>query len=186
MVYFQYNILKPVSAGLDIVSILVDIGVSIFFILYAMSSVGLTLASRANLETRWKISGELAATITFFLASGYMVVQALFDVVSTGIIGGRIPDIIKLFVFPFVALVMELLFIRRAHRVLEPKPTEEEPVHEVEKVEEELAEEEPQPQDASSEQEENHEEPEDSSVETPEDEDESESEEDAESWDEEE
>jgi len=186
VVYFQYNILKPVSTGLDLVSILIDIGISIFFILYAMSSVGLTLASRAELDTRWKLSGELAATITFFLASGYLVVQALFDVMSVGIIGGRIPDIIKLFVFPFVALVMELLFIRRAHKVLEPKPTEEQPVPEVEETKEEPEEEEPETQEDTSGQEEEHVETESKSDEMPENERESESEEDAESSDEQE
>lgn len=135
--YFLYNILKPATTGIDFVSLLIDVGISVFFILYAMSSVGLTLASRANLDTRLKISGELAATITFFFASGYLVVQALFDVISAGLIGGRIPDVIKLLVFPFVALIMELLFIRRSRKVLEPKPTVEEPVLEVEAVDEE-------------------------------------------------
>ena len=40
-------------------------------------------------------------------------------------------DLTKLFIFPFVALVMELLFIRRAGKVLKPDaelPPEEEPV----------------------------------------------------------
>ncbi len=40
-------------------------------------------------------------------------------------------DLTKLFIFPLVALVMELLFIRRAGKVLEPAaelPPEEEPV----------------------------------------------------------
>lgn len=145
--YFLYNIMKPVSATVDLVSVTIDIGISVFFILYAMSSVGLTLASRAHLDTRWKISGELAATITFFLASGYLVVQALFDVLSGGLLGERIPDVIKLFVFPFVALVMELLFIRRSRR--EPKPVvvpdfTEEPEEEPTKVESEEPDIEPQ------------------------------------------
>ncbi|MGY5879290.1 MAG: hypothetical protein RTV31_03520 [Candidatus Thorarchaeota archaeon] len=118
--YFLYNIMKPASATIDLVSLTIDIAISVFFILYAMSAVGLTLASRAHLDTRWKISSELAATITFFLASGYLVVQALFDVFSVGLLGDRVPDVIKLFVFPFVALVMELLFIRRSRR--EPEP----------------------------------------------------------------
>ncbi|MHA2311076.1 MAG: hypothetical protein ACXADF_06235, partial [Candidatus Thorarchaeota archaeon] len=73
--YFLYNVMKPEIVGLDILSLLVDIGISIFFILYAMSSVGLTLSARADLDTRWKISKELAATLTFFLASGYLVVE---------------------------------------------------------------------------------------------------------------
>jgi hypothetical protein len=123
--YFLYNILKPVSASIDFFSLIVDAGISIFFLLYAMSSVGLTLASRAHMDTRLKISSELAATITFFFASGYFVVQALFGTMATlsgGLIGERIPDVIKLFVFPFVALVMELLFIRRSKKELEAAP----------------------------------------------------------------
>jgi hypothetical protein len=93
---------------------------SIFFILFALSSIGRTLASRAHLDTRWKLSSELAATITFFFASGYLVVQALFGTLSGGLIGERIPDVIKLFVFPFIALIVELLFIRRSRKVVEP------------------------------------------------------------------
>lgn len=134
--YFLYNILKPPSASIDTISILIDIGISVFFILYAMSAVGLTLASRAHLDTRWKISSELAATIAFFLASGYLVVQALFDVVSGGLLGERIPDVIKLFAFPFVALVMEILFIRRSRKVLDPVSTPEELPAEPESIEE--------------------------------------------------
>ncbi|MFW9869963.1 MAG: hypothetical protein ACFFFO_14080 [Candidatus Thorarchaeota archaeon] len=124
--YFLYNILKPVSPTIDIFSVLIDAGMSIFFILYAMSSVGITLASRAHLDTRWKLSGELAATITFFFASGYLVVQALFGTLSGGLIGERIPDVIKLFVFPFVALIVELLFIRRSRKMPEPEEVPEE------------------------------------------------------------
>jgi len=124
--YFLYNILKPVSASIDFFSLIIDASMSIFFILYAMSSVGLTLASRAHLDTRLKISSELAATITFFFASGYLVVQALFGTLSGGLLGERIPDVIKLFVFPFVALVMELLFIRRSRKELEAAPVPEE------------------------------------------------------------
>jgi hypothetical protein len=133
--YFLYNILKPVSASIDLFSLLIDGGLSIFFLLYALSSVGLTLASRAEMETRWKLSGELAATMTFFFASGYLVVQALFGTLSGGLIGERIPDVIKLFVFPFVALILELLFIWRSRKAPEPAevpeevpiPTEDEP-----------------------------------------------------------
>jgi len=134
--YFLYNILKPASASIDLFSLLIDAGMSIFFILYAMSSVGLTLASRAHLDTRLKISSELAATITFFFASGYLVVQALFGTLSGGLIGERIPDVIKLFVFPFVALVMELLFIRRSRKEAEAVPAPEEvPLPTVEEAE---------------------------------------------------
>ncbi|MFX1260941.1 MAG: hypothetical protein ACFFAZ_02540 [Promethearchaeota archaeon] len=119
--YFLYNVMKPEVVGLDVLSLLVDIGMSIFFILYAMSSVGLTLSARAELDTRWKISKELAATLTFFLASGYLVVDAAFEA-SIWPILGKAPDIIKLFLFPGVALLMSLLFIRRVGRA-PPEPT---------------------------------------------------------------
>ncbi|MFW9888913.1 MAG: hypothetical protein ACFFER_12065 [Candidatus Thorarchaeota archaeon] len=119
--YFLYNVMKPEVVGLDVLSLLVDTGMSIFFILYAMSSVGLTLSARAELDTRWKISKELAATLTFFLASGYLVVEAAFEA-SIWPILGKAPDIIKLFLFPGVALVMSLLFIRRVGRA-PPEPT---------------------------------------------------------------
>ncbi len=118
--YFLYNVLKEVT-GLDPISLIVDIGMSIFFILYAMSSVGLALSSRAELDTRWKISKELAATMTFFLASGYLVIEAAFESLGYAIFE-RGPDIIKLLLFPGVALLMALLFIRRAGRA-PPEPT---------------------------------------------------------------
>ncbi|MFW9967906.1 MAG: hypothetical protein ACFFEA_12205 [Candidatus Thorarchaeota archaeon] len=124
--YFLYNVLKPDPTGIDLFSSIIDIGVSVFFVLYAMSSVGLTLSARAELETRWKISKELAAAITFFLASGYLVVEAAFESAGFAILE-RGPDIIKLILFPGVALLMALLFIRRAGRALpEPAPMPEE------------------------------------------------------------
>ncbi|MBN2230015.1 MAG: hypothetical protein JW779_10555 [Candidatus Thorarchaeota archaeon] len=161
--YFLYNILKPASASIDLFSLVIDAGISIFFILYAMSSVGLTLASRAHLDTRLKISSELAATITFFFASGYLVVQSLFGTLSGGLVGERIPDVIKLFVFPFVALVMELLFIRRVRKEGEKEPAPEEPISEPEETAEEPEEEEVSIPEEDSVDEEDITEPEDSS-----------------------
>jgi len=122
--YFLYNVLKPDPTGIDLFSSIIDIGISVFFILYAMSSVGLTLSARAELETRWKISKELAAAITFFLASGYLVVEAAFESAGFAIFE-RGPDLIKLILFPGVALLIALLFIRRAGRAppeLTPMP----------------------------------------------------------------
>jgi hypothetical protein len=147
--YFQYNILKPASITFDLFSLIVDMGISIFFILYAMSAVGLTLASRAHLDTRFKISIELAATITFFLASGYVVVQALFGTFALGLLGARMADVIKLIVFPVVALVMELFFIRSSRKApaAAPEPTETPEVPEEAEVEPEEGEGEvPQPE----------------------------------------
>lgn len=144
--YFLYNVLKEVT-GLDILSLVVDVGMSIFFILYAMSSVGLALSSRAELDTRWKISKELAATLTFFLASGYLVIESAFEALGYAIFE-RGPDIIKLLLFPGVALLMAVLFIRRAGRAPpEPAPMPEDaPVlaedEEIEEPEDGLVEEE--------------------------------------------
>ncbi|MFX1482596.1 MAG: hypothetical protein ACFFCP_05330 [Promethearchaeota archaeon] len=150
--YFIYNLLKGFDAALDLVSI----GITIFFILYTMSSVGQTLASRAELETRWKLTKEFAATFTYFLATGFMYVDALFTSIfadaGAQALAGTAGDIVKLLVFPFVALLMELNFIRKSRKVLEvkevptevpeleeeePVPTEEEAKNPVETVEEE-------------------------------------------------
>ena len=124
--YFIYNVLKGFDAAIDLVSI----GISLFFILFTMSSVGRTLASRAELDTRLKLSKEFAATFTYFLATGFMYVDALFTSIFTDAgaiaLAGAAGDIVKLIVFPFVALVMELNFIRKSRKTLkfEDEPTE--------------------------------------------------------------
>ncbi|NOR39064.1 MAG: hypothetical protein GQ580_05715 [Candidatus Thorarchaeota archaeon] len=127
--YFIYNAGKPITQDFDIVSFVI----TIFFVFYTMSSVGSTLASRAEKETRWKISKELAVTLTFFLASGYYFADTILPILPSvdPVLGAAMGDLTKLFIFPLVALVMELLFIRRAGKVLEPTaelPPEEEPV----------------------------------------------------------
>ena len=124
--YFIYNLLKGFEAALDLVSI----GITIFFILYTMSSVGRTLASRAELDTRWKLSKEFAATFTYFLATGFMFVDALFTSIVTDAsalaLAGAAGDIVKLIVFPFIALITALNFIRKSRKELtiEDTPTE--------------------------------------------------------------
>ncbi|MHA1666514.1 MAG: hypothetical protein ACTSW7_03995 [Candidatus Thorarchaeota archaeon] len=134
--YFIYNVLKGYDPGLD----LVGIGITVFFILYTMSSVGRTLASRAELDTRFKISKELAATFTFFLASGFMFVDAMFAVilgVTNPTLEGGIGDAIKLLVFPFVAFIMVLNFIRKSRKAPEVAPVPEQiPIMEEEPEEE--------------------------------------------------
>ncbi|TFH04976.1 MAG: hypothetical protein E4H14_13645 [Candidatus Thorarchaeota archaeon] len=116
--YFIYNVMKGYDPGLDIVGI----GISVFFILYTMSSVGRSLASRAELDTRWKLNKELAATFTFFLASGFMFVDAMFSVIlglADASLEGGIGDVVKLIVFPFLAFIMALNFVRKSRK--EPK-----------------------------------------------------------------
>ncbi|UCE08952.1 MAG: hypothetical protein JSW61_08120 [Candidatus Thorarchaeota archaeon] len=143
--YFLYNVLKGPDLGIDIVGI----AVSMFFLLYALSNVGLTITSRADLDTRWKISRELGATFTFFLASGYMYVTTLFTVIITvdPTFAQAVGDLVKLLLFPGVAFLMELLYLRRAGRTPpapEPEETPEVTVEEPPKpdvLEEEPAEE---------------------------------------------
>ena len=144
--YFIYNVGKGPDLGID----LVGIGMSVFFLLYTMSSVGRSLASRAELDTRWKISKELAATFTFFLASGYFFLDSLLPVTAGNAeFGAALGDIIKCYLFPFIALIMELFYLRKIGKALKPAPepdelpvmpSEEEPIEteesEVEEFEE--------------------------------------------------
>ncbi|MFO7837580.1 MAG: hypothetical protein R6V83_13135 [Candidatus Thorarchaeota archaeon] len=109
--YFTYNVLKGFDPSIDWVSL----GITVFFTLYTMSSVGQILASRAGLDTRLKVSKETAATLTFFLASSYTFVDTAFTQLAGGIQGAT-GDIVKLLIFPLVALIMELRFIYRARK----------------------------------------------------------------------
>ncbi|MHA1479983.1 MAG: hypothetical protein ACTSQZ_00970 [Candidatus Thorarchaeota archaeon] len=157
--YFIYNVLKGFTVADPI-----GIAISIFFILYTMSSVGKSLASRAEKDTRFKISKELAATFTFFLASGFMFVDAMFTTIITHpLIGptidqsmaGAAGDAVKLIVFPFVALLMEIRFIWKAKRGTAKPPTPDDipviPVEEesVEEVEEPVIVDTPEPVDTT-------------------------------------
>jgi len=137
--YFLYNVLKGFDPSVDLVSI----GISVFFILYTMSSVGQTLSARADLDTRFKLSKELAATFTFFLASGYVFTDTFLSFVMEDVgLAGATGDAIKLIIFPLVALVMELVFLFRVRKVQEKAETPEDiPVrHEEEAVTEEVEE----------------------------------------------
>ncbi|MHA1740485.1 MAG: hypothetical protein ACTSVD_00150 [Candidatus Thorarchaeota archaeon] len=120
--YFIYNAGKPVDINPDIVSI----AISIFFVFYTMSSVGSMLASRADLDTFWKISPELAAALTFFLASGYYFADVWFPIaLPDPTFGASISDLLKLLVFPFIALLMELRYLRQVSKAIEALPEHE-------------------------------------------------------------
>ncbi len=137
--YFIYNVLKGFDPALDLVSI----AISIAFILYTMSGIGRTLASRAELDTRFKISREFAATLTFFLASGFMFVDSVFTliIVDPGL-QGVVSDVIKLLLFPFIALVMVLNYLYHSKKALKEAIPISEP-EEGEEMEAEPIEEEP-------------------------------------------
>lgn len=121
--YFIYVVLKPFDGSLDPISLVI----SIFFVIYTMSAIGRTLSSRADLDTRLKLSRELAATTTYFLASGFLFMDAMFTVLfADPSLAGAVGDSVKLIVFPFVALIMEFLFIRRSKKVPQATPVLEE------------------------------------------------------------
>ncbi len=115
--YFIYSASTARALPFDPIGMLI----SIFFIIYTMSAVGSTLASRSKEETRWKISAELAAAITFFLASGYYFADLLFEVTGySNAIGSAVSELFKLLIFPLVAMVGQFVYIRRINR---PPPT---------------------------------------------------------------
>jgi hypothetical protein len=138
--YFIYNVLKGFDPALDLVSI----AISVAFILYTMSGIGRTLASRADTDTRFKLSREFAATLTYFMASGFMFVDSVFTaIIVNPSMQGIVSDVIKLLLFPFIAFIMVLRYLyisRKAVKDAEPVP-EDEPV--IEEDEPPLSEEEP-------------------------------------------
>jgi hypothetical protein len=138
--YFIYNVLKGFDPNLDLVSI----AISVAFILYTMSGIGRTLASRADADTRFKLSKEFAATLTYFMASGFLFVDSIFTaIIVDADMQGIVSDVIKLFLFPFIAFVMVLRYLyvsRKAVKDAVPIP-EDQPV--VEEDEPMLSDEEP-------------------------------------------
>ncbi|MFW9805572.1 MAG: hypothetical protein ACFFFK_02430 [Candidatus Thorarchaeota archaeon] len=138
--YFIYNVLKGFDPNLDLISI----SISVAFILYTMSGIGRTLASRADIDTRFKLSREFAATLTYFMASGFMFVESVFTaIIADPAMQGIVSDVIKLILFPFIAFIMVLRYLYRSRTAVkdaEPIP-EEEPTAEIE--EPPLSEEEP-------------------------------------------
>jgi len=123
--YFIYNVLKGFDPNLDLLSI----AISVAFILYTMSGIGRSLASRADLDTRFKLSKEFAATLTYFLASGFMFVDTVFTLIVTNTdLQGIVSDVIKLFLFPFIAFIMVLRYLYRSRKAIkdvEPTPEDQ-------------------------------------------------------------
>ncbi|TXT54227.1 MAG: conserved membrane protein of unknown function [Candidatus Thorarchaeota archaeon] len=147
--YFIYNAGKPAGTPWDFVGV----AISIFFVIYTMSSVGRTLASRENLDTRIKISGETAAGITFFMAIGYYFADLMFPILvdpAAQAFAESISDLVKLLIFPLIALIMELFYLRRIGKVADVK-AEEKPVHEPVEEEEKHKPEESEPEKPSDE-----------------------------------
>ncbi len=125
--YFIYNVLSGPSFG-DPIAMLPEIILSVFFILYAISNVGLTVTSRADMDTRWKVSKEAGGAFTFFLASSYSYVIILYIFIFPDpIFASSLGDSVKLLLFPLVALILELIYIRKWRKEPEPKKVPEVP-----------------------------------------------------------
>ena len=112
----------------------VDIAMSLFFLVYAMSGIGATVTEAIE-ESRAR-TGDFGPLLTFFLASGYFFVDSIIAVASNssseiwdwfhaGILADPrffflFRDVAKLIAFPLVAIFTAIYYLRveRAERVV--------------------------------------------------------------------
>ena len=131
--YFLVNIMRRTDIfGMEPM----DIAMSLFFLIYAMSGIGSTVTEAVE-ESRAR-TGDFGPLFTFFLASGFFFVDSIIAVASnnTTLIwvwfhaGGIFTDprflylfrdVSKLIAFPLVAIFTALYYLRveRAKRVVE-------------------------------------------------------------------
>lgn len=129
--YFLVNVLRRSGAPSMTP---VDIAMSLFFLLYAMSGIGRTITE--GVEERRVATRDFGPLLTFFLASGFFFVDSIISVVGTNsgsMLATWFPggwtsdayanfifrDIAKLIAFPLAAIFSSLyyLFFQRADRV---------------------------------------------------------------------
>lgn len=157
--YFLVNVLRRTSAfGMTPV----DIVMSIFFLLYAMSGIGRTVTDAVEgSRSRLRDFGPL---ITFFLASGFFFVDSIIAVSTTpgteialwldpttGLLANNYAlflfrDVAKLIAFPLTAIFSALYYLRveREERIIE-RAREKGETFEKDKVDKDLAERAPKP-----------------------------------------
>ncbi|MGQ4911070.1 MAG: hypothetical protein ACP6KW_02785 [Candidatus Thorarchaeota archaeon] len=130
--YFLVNVMRRVDTfGMTPV----DIGMSIFFLLYAMSGIGRTVTEAVE-ESRAR-TRDFGPLLTFFLASGFFFVDSIIAVQATpgtaigawfsaGILGTNYAlflfrDVAKLIAFPITAIFTALYYLRveRSERIIE-------------------------------------------------------------------
>jgi hypothetical protein len=157
--YFLVNVMRRVTAfGMTPV----DIGMSLFFLIYAMSGIGRTLTDAVEgSRSRTRDFGPL---LTFFLASGFFFVDSIIAVSSTSgsllntwyleIIGSPyllflFRDVAKLIAFPLTAIFTALYYLRveRSDRIIEraersgeqltPETTDDDVIEEMERPKDE-------------------------------------------------
>ncbi len=131
--YFLFNVMR--RTGAPTIGP-VDVGMSLFFLLYAMSGIGRTVTERVE-GTRRRLR-DLGPLITFFLASGFFYVDSIIAVTNTTgsilstwtLLNWSAPvtyatflfrDIAKLLAFPIVAVLSMLYYLRvgRVERLVE-------------------------------------------------------------------
>ncbi|MFX1369891.1 MAG: hypothetical protein ACFFAY_14955, partial [Promethearchaeota archaeon] len=152
--YFLVNVLRRSGAP---TMTPVDVGMSLFFLLYAMSGIGRTVTE--GVEERRVATRDFGPLLTFFLASGFFFVDSIIAVVgsvpaselASWFPGGwtadpyanfLFRDIAKLLAFPLVAIFTSLYYLlfQRAERVAERIRDEGEGV-EADEVDHDVAEE---------------------------------------------
>jgi hypothetical protein len=129
--YFFVNVMR--RTGAPTMSV-VDVAMSLFFLLYAMSGIGRTVTEGVE-ETRMR-TRDFGPLLTFFLASGFFFVDSIIAVSNSGstILAGWFDwrpemvyetfifrDIAKLLAFPLVAIFTTLYYVmfERSERVAE-------------------------------------------------------------------
>ena len=131
--YFLVNVMRRGDIfGME----LMDIVMSIFFLMYAMSGIGVTITEAVE-ESRVR-TRDFGPLLTFFLASGFFFVDSILSVASnpsallytwfntTGILADPrflflFRDVSKMIAFPLVAIFTAIYYLRveRAGRVAE-------------------------------------------------------------------
>jgi hypothetical protein len=157
--YFLVNVMRRTGApGMTPV----DVGMSIFFLLYAMSGIGRTVTDSVE-ESRSRLR-DFGPLFTFFLASGFFFVDSIIAVASTSgtaiwqwfqpgeflvannYVAFLFRDVAKLIAFPLTAIFSALYYLRveRTERIIERAKAKGE-TFEPGEVDEDLAEKAPEP-----------------------------------------
>ncbi|MCF2138237.1 MAG: hypothetical protein K9W43_13480 [Candidatus Thorarchaeota archaeon] len=157
--YFLVNVMRRTGAPQMTP---VDIGMSLFFLIYAMSGIGRTVTEVVE-ESRARLR-DFGPLLTFFLASGFFYVDSIIAVTAsapTSILGSWyifdwsgtttyatyiFRDIAKLLAFPIVAMITMLYYLKveRVERIVSHAREEGETFAPGE-VDEEIAERVPEP-----------------------------------------
>lgn len=152
--YFLVNVLRRTGAPQMTA---VDVGMSLFFLIYAMSGIGRTVTEAVE-ETRARLR-DFGPLLTFFLASGFFYVDSIIAVTASApgsMLGSWyilnwsgdltyatfiFRDIAKLLAFPIVAIITMLYYLKveRVERIISHAREEGEDLT-AEEVDEDIAE----------------------------------------------